>query len=176
MFTKEESKNYLEEIKKDLESESSNSALDFVGDYSLDCLHYLSDAIHEFADGQISVYYSDQFKYYEEHPTECEDALLELYDGESIANTIKKEGLYNLCCLAGVCGEYNEITGELYNDEENIKKLLIIRHLLKNDIFLLDKKQIDDLLSECEYSQLDEGCQLMDLINSKLEEIAEQGE
>lgn len=175
-MTQEQIKNYLEQIKKELESESSNSALDFVGDYSLDCLHYLSDAFHEFADNQISVYYSDQFKYYEEHATECEDALLELYDGDSIADKIKKEGLYNLCCLAGVCGEYNEITGELYNDEENIKKLLIIRHLLKKDIFVLDKEQIDDLLDESEDSHIDEGWQLMDLINSKLEELINKGE
>ena len=166
----EQIKNYLEEIKKDLEEKISDSSLDFVSDHSLGDINYFSDAFHEFADNNISVYYSDQFKYYEEHATECENALLELCDGETIADKIKKEGLYNLCCYAGVCGQYNEIIGELYSDEENIKKLLIVRHLLKNDIFLIDKEQINDLLDAAESGNNDRADVFIYLISDYLGE------
>lgn len=152
-------------MKEETEKETGSAALDFVGDYSLEDIRYLSDCFHEFTDKSISVYYSDQFKYYEEHPTESEDALLELYDGESIADKIKKEGLYNLCCLAGVCGEYNEITSELYEDEENIKKLLVIRYLIKNDIYNLTDEQITEILEEAESCDSDRLDSILDLIN-----------
>lgn len=160
-------------LKEETEKECSENALGFVGDYSLDNIHYLSDSFSEFADNNISVYYSDQFKYYEEHATECEDALTELYDPNSIAQTIKKDGLYNLCCLAGVCGEYNEITGELYRDEENIKKLLVIRYLIKNDIYNLTDEQLTELLEEAENSN-DTPADLLELISKYLEENEEQ--
>ena len=169
-MTQEEqnNKNLLETIKKELEESSNDSTLDFLGDYALEDIKYISDCFHEFADNYISVYYCDQFKYYEEHTSECEDALLELYDGDSIVDKIKKEGLYNLCCLAGVCGQYNEITGELYEDEENIKKLLVIRHLLKHDIFLFNEEELTDILDQAESIRIDEGWELLDIINSGL--------
>lgn len=165
------SKNILENIKKEIESESDDLVLDFVGDYDIESVHYLGDCFHEFADNNISVYYCDQFKYYEEHATECEDALLELYDKDSIVQKIRDEGLYNLCCFAGVCGQYNEQTGTLYSEEEHIKKLLVIRYLLKNDIYLFDNEQINDILEQCEDYNIDEGSQLIDLINDKISEI-----
>lgn len=171
MKNEQKNKELLNNKKTELENECSDTALDFVGDYALEDLHYLSDAFTEWADNNISVYYYDQFKFYEEHTTECENALLELYDGDSIADKIKNEGLYNLCCLAGVCGQYNEITGELYNHEEKIKKLLIIRHLLKNDIFIFNEEQLQDILDSAESSRIDEGWELMDIINDKLREI-----
>lgn len=152
-------------MKEETEKEVNERSLDYVGDYSLENINYLSDSFHEFADNSISVYYSDQFKYYKEHPTESEDALLELYDPNSIASTIKKDGLYNLCCLAGVCGEYNEITGELYEDEENIKKLLVIRYLIKNDIYNLTDEQLTEILEEAESCDSDRLDSVLDLIN-----------
>lgn len=163
-------------IKETTEKKMNDYSLDFVSDYEIDSSSYLSDAFTEWADNNISVYYSDQFNYYEEHATECEDALLELYDGESIADKIKKEGLYNLCCLAGVCGQYNEITGQLYEDEESIKKLLVIRYLIKNDIYILTDEKLEKLLEEVELANINRINDLLDIVNEYLEtEEAEGG-
>ena len=168
-----EIKERLETIKKDLEESMNNYSLDFVNDYSIESSSYFSDAVNEFADNNISVYYSDQFKYYEEHTSESEDALLELMDGESIAQMIKKEGLYNLCCYAGVCGEYNEITADLYEDEENIKKLLVIRYLLKTEQAPTTVEKLDELLEEIESSNFDRLSDLLDVLPDYLESETE---
>lgn len=168
-----EIKELLENIKKELEETANDSTLDFVSDYEADSSAYLSDAFTEWADNSISVYYSDQFKYYEEHATECEDALLELYDGDSIAKKIKRDGLYSLCCLAGVCGEYNEITGELYQDEETIKKLLVVRYLLKYDIYNLTAEQVAEMLEEVEAANINRIDDLKDIIDNYIEKEGE---
>lgn len=166
----------LWKINKETSEQVSDYSLDFLSDYSLENIHYLSDCFNEFADNYISVYYSDQFKYYEEHTTECEDALLELYDGESIANKIKKEGLYNLCCLAGVCGQYNEITCDLWEHEENIKKLLVIRYLIKRDVVALDKEILDELLEQAEDTNNDNLEGLLDKVQEVIINLFSEGE
>jgi len=163
----------LEFVKKALEEICSNTTLDFLGDYGLEDIDYLGDTFHEFSDNNISVYCSDQFKYYEEHPTECEDALLELYDGESIAQKIKDEGLYNLCCFAGVCGQYEKQLQELYTNEAEIKKLLVVRYLLKNDIFIFNLEQLTDLLEQAENDRINEGEELLEIIHNAERELIE---
>lgn len=168
-----EIKERLETIKKDLEESMNNYSLDFVSDYSIESSSYFSDAVSEFADNNISVYYSDQFKYYEEHTSESEDALLELMDGESITQMIKKEGLYNLCCYAGVCGQYYEITADLYEDEENIKKLLVIRYLLKTEQAPTTAEKLGELLEEIEMSNIRCLCDLLDFLPDYLESETE---
>ena len=143
----------LDQIKKEIEEETSDRALDFVSDYSLDnnTTDYLGDLFNEFADNNTSIYYSDQRKYFEEHTTECEDALLEIYDGDFLADKIKKEGLDSLLCFAGAVGEYNGIYNELSQDENNIKKLLVVRYLIKNDFYSFpDRESIEELLNEAE--------------------------
>lgn len=107
----------------------------------------------------------DQWNYYKDHSDECESALLELYDSESIANEIKSEGLYYLCCKAGLCGMYNENYQELSEDEENIKKLLVIRYLLKNDIYNLTTNELSELLDEAGGYGIDTTGELLDLVN-----------
>ena len=165
MTTKEK----LFSIKETIEKECNDYSLDFVSDYEADDSSYLSDAFTEWADNDISIYYSDQFKYYEENPSECEDALLELYGGESIADKIKKDGLYSLCCLAGVCGQYNEITGDLYEDEEQIKKLLVVRYLIKHDLYNLSDEELDELLDEAESADINRIDELLDIIKNYTE-------
>lgn len=162
-------KDLLYEIKEDLEKEMNSISLDFVSDYDIENTSYLCDAFTEYADSQISVYYCDQFKYYDDNPTECENALLNLYDGESIANIVKNEGLYNLCCHAGVCGQYERNTSELYEDEENIKKLLVVRYLIKNDIFAFNRKELEVLLRDAGWLDVNELTDLRDLVNDYLE-------
>lgn len=90
-------------------------------------IRYLSDAFNKFADGQISVYYSDQFNYYKEHEDECEEALFELYSPEDVGYMVKEMGLYRVACKAAICGQYNDIINELSEDMENIIKILYMQ-------------------------------------------------
>lgn len=163
-------KERLEGIKRELEEGLNSISLDFLGDHDLTDSSYLSDAFTEYADEATSIYYKDQRDYFNEHSTECEDALLELYDGESLAKIIKEQGLDSLLCLAGACGEYNANYAELSEDEENIKKLLVIRWLLKNDIFTLEESELADLLDEAADYRNDRISDLLDLVNEKLGE------
>ena len=163
-------KERLEGTKRDLEEGLNSISLDFLGDHDLTDSSYLSDAFTEYADGATSIYYSDQRAYFNEHSTECEDALIELYDPASLAEKIKNEGLDSLICLAGACGEYNANYAELSEDEENIKKLLIIRWLLKNDIFTLEESELAELLDEAADYRNDRISDLLDLVNEKLGE------
>lgn len=139
MTNREKNIKELEKIKQELTEQMNGSAFDFSNEQDINYNSYLCDLFHEWADNNTSIYYYDQHKYYEEHPTECEDALLELYDGEFLAQKIKQEGLYNLICFAGAVGEYEAIYNELSQDEENIIKVLAINYLLEHDFALADK-------------------------------------
>ena len=171
-----ERKENVLKIKRELEEQVNDISLDFVSYYDIETCsnHYLSDLYMECSDDHIGVYYSQQYKYFEENPTECEDALLELYDGESIAQMIKEDGLYALCCRAGVCYKYNKNYNELCEDEDNIKKLLIVRYLIKNDLFIFNKEELDKLLYESEDSNLDSLGSLLNIINEHKEQQSEQ--
>ena len=162
-------KERLEGIKEELEEGLNSLSLDFLGDYDLTSSSYLSDAFSEYADGAISIYYSDQRAYYYDHTEECDQALTELYSGSDLAEMIKREGLDGLICHAGVCGAYNANYAELSEDEENIKKLLVIRWLLKNDIFTLEESELAELLDEAADYNNDRISDLLDLVNEKLE-------
>lgn len=139
MTNREKNIKELERIKKELTEQMNGSAVDFSNEQDINYNDYLADLFHEWADNNTSIYYCDQHKYYEEHPTECEDALLELYDGDFLAQKIKQEGLYNLVCFAGAVGEYEAIYRELSQEEENIIKVLAINYLLEHDFALADK-------------------------------------
>lgn len=167
-------KERLEGIKRDLEEGLYDISLDFVSDYSIEDDHYISDLFSEYADSVVSVYSYDQHNYFLDHSSDCEDALLELYDGDSLANMIKDKGLYELCCLAGVCGEYRQNYNMLSEDEENIKKLLIIRYLLKNDIFTLSTQQLSDLLDDAADCDNDKTSDLLELVNQYLAEAEDE--
>ena len=71
---------------------------------------------------------------------------------------------------------YETNYNQLSEDEENIKKLFVVRYLLKNDIFNLCKSDIDNLLEEVSDYKNDRTSDLLDLINEALtnEEESEQ--
>ena len=158
-----ELKEHLEQLFNETYSELNESSKDFVGDHSADESSYLSDAFMEFADSNTSIYYSDQRQYFNEHTEECENALLELYDSDSIADYIKKNGLDGLICHAGAVGEYDSIYRELSDNEDEICQCLVIKYIIDNldtykecDIELIDEaiedstayriNRIDDLI------------------------------
>lgn len=84
---------FMKSLRGKLAQEISASAFDFVETYEATSSAYFCEAFQEFADSQTSFYYADQRRYYEEHSSACEDALVELYDPDYLADIIKKEGL-----------------------------------------------------------------------------------
>ena len=120
-----EIENRIEEIKeelRDLVNSLNDTQLDFFQEQSeeLSDINYLEDRFSEFADNNISVYYSDQEQYYFNNQTSCEIAFrnmgYELKDFETISDMI---------CKAGVCGWYEDILNDLYEDNrlKDIKDL-----------------------------------------------------
>ena len=149
-----EQKRILENYREDQIAIMNYISCDFVNDYSLTSGCYVSDSITEYADNAISVYLKDQHNYFLENSEECEAALLEYYDSDSIASLIKNEGLYNLCCRAGACGAFMKNSNDLYDDIERIKICLIIDYLLNIDKFL-DPEQIHEIAA-CDFDVLDD--------------------
>ena len=153
----QEQKQTLEQMGEGFYDYMNSISQDFANDHALSDGAYISDLFSEYADGAISIYYRDQYNYYVDHSEECENALLELYDGDSLAEMIKTEGLYNLCCKAGVCGAYLENLNELEDDRESIIKILIIDFCLNTDKFL-NLEQIEEIASN-DYDRLDDYCE-----------------
>lgn len=124
----------IEELRKgieELENQLNERGKDFYNDYDITNIKYLSDAFHEYADSNVSIYYSDIEEYYKNHIQESSDALKEygynLSDFEDL-----EEAMHEGAQLA----EYNEIYNEVAENE---------------DIFneIIDKlEEIDELESE----------------------------
>ena len=163
---------FLEGLKERIENEVDGYSIDFVNEHSATDNDYIDDDMRDFADNNTSIYYSDQRAYYNEHSSECDDALLELYDADSIAQEIKDNGLDYLICKAGALGEYEAIYRALYDDKENILTLIAINYLLDNfdeweEVFT--DEEVDDLLSEVECMDCDRFNEIGDLIDEKVE-------
>ena len=161
----QEQKTILEQMRVEAYALLNDISKDFVNDRALSDSDYVSDSFTEYADSAISIYYTDQYNYYVDHSADCEDALLEFYDKDSLAEMIKKEGLYNLCCKAGVCGAFRVNETQLYDDLANIKVCLIIDFLLNINEYLKpsDIEEIADL-------DLDRWDDYADQVNEKLKE------
>lgn len=97
MKTTEQQREELEALKLQLMDNMSSISKDFAFDYRADCGAWVCDAFTEYADNAISVYTRDQLDYFNENSEECENALLSMYDGDSLADIIKSEGLTALC-------------------------------------------------------------------------------
>lgn len=166
--TRQEIENTLKELCEQVREKMKNSyALDFVNETIATDSAYFSDSFSEFADNNTSIYYSEQREYFNENTSECEDALLELYDSETIADIIKNEGLDSLVCKAGALGEYMAIERELYENEDDIKRALIIDYLLDN----LDCVDIDN----CNCEGLREFIDNLDCVDmSRIDELIDE--
>ena len=138
---------------------------DFADERALSDSDYISDSFTEYADSAVSIYYTDQYNYYVDNSEQCENALLELYDKDSLADMIKKEGLYNLCCKAGACGAFMENERELYDDLLNIKVCLIIDYLLNINEYL-ELADIEEIAEQ----DLDRWDDYADQVNEKIKE------
>ena len=140
----QEQKNNLKNLRDDYLCAMNAISSDFTDDHALSDSSYISDSITEYADSAVSIYYVDQHNYYVDHSDECESALLEFYDPESIAQIIKNEGLYYLNCKTGAVGAFVKNEEQLNEDKEGIIKILIIDYCLNCDIYLTEE-QIEEI-------------------------------
>jgi DNA repair exonuclease SbcCD ATPase subunit len=112
----------IKELKKEIE-ELENQLNDwgkiFYEDYDITSIEYLSDAFHEYADYNTSIYYSDIEEYYKNHIQESCDALKEygytLNDFEDLEDAIHK---------GSQLAEYSEIYNELAENESIFEELI----------------------------------------------------
>ena len=125
--------NYKNTILEDINDISA----DFCGDYenyieSSD--QYFCDAFNDYADNRVSVYYSDQKEFYFNNEDQCLEALDEFgYTGETLSALLKDcGGLDELIAKAGAIGEYADNNNKLYEDEENIKRYLLLAYIVEN--------------------------------------------
>lgn len=132
----EQQKTILQDQRAETYALLSDISKDFADERALSDSDYISDSFTEYADSAVSIYYRDQYNYYVDNSEQCENALLELYDKDSLADMIRKEGLYNLCCKAGACGAFMKNESDLYDDLLNIKVCLIIDYLLNINEYL----------------------------------------
>lgn len=125
----------IEELRKEieeLENQLNERGEEFYNEYNIQDIKYLSDSFCEFADGRVSIYYSDIEEYYKNHVQESSDALKDfgytLNDFEDLDEAMHK---------GAQLAEYNEIYNEVAENEdifnEIIEKLEEIEELEKED-------------------------------------------
>lgn len=118
MNKQERIKELKEEI-EELESRLNDRGLEFYNDYDITSIEYLSDAFHEYADSNTSIYYSDIEEYYKNHIQESCDALKEygytLNDFEDLEGAMHK---------GSQLAEYSEIYGEVAENESIFEELI----------------------------------------------------
>lgn len=159
--TLEELKNELGELEKNL----NDISIDFIYCWGIDNSSYLCDAFTEHADNSTSIYYSDQKEFYNNNVELCEDALIEF--GYNL-NDLLKEGdsLNDIICKAGAIGEFAKNERELYENEEEIKKALLLNYCIENNI-LINLNDIDYILNMYNIDRLND---ILECLNDYLEE------
>lgn len=118
MNKQERIKELKEEI-EELESRLNDRGLEFYNDYDITSIKYLSDAFHEFADGRVSIYYSDIEEYYKNHIQESCDALKEM--GYTLNDF---EDLEDAMHSGAQIAEYLEIYNEVSENESIFEELV----------------------------------------------------
>lgn len=164
----------LKKMQEHLKYEMSDEAYDFCYGWSIESDNYFCDCITEYADSNTSVYSYDQREFYNNNVELCENALLEFgYD----LNDMVKNGdtLEDIICKAGAIGQFKQIEETLYEDFENIKKLMVLNYLVDKGLEIFENEdEIEDLISAVDTN--DRLSVLYDLIEEKIDEENEEDE
>ena len=108
----------IDEMMKDLERQMEEISVDFSNDYE-GCSSYICDAISDYADSRVSIYYGDIEKFITGHFDAVNRAIDEFgWDGCG-------SDLYK----AGQMAEWMENESQLYEDIEEIKKHCALEYL-----------------------------------------------
>lgn len=125
----------IEELKNeinDLYEQLNERGQDFYNDYGILTIDYLDGAFHEFADSNVSIYYSDIEEYYQNHIKESSDALQEY--GYSLSDFRDlEEAMHKGSQLAEYLEIYNEVAENEDIFNEIIEKFEEIEELEKEE-------------------------------------------
>ena len=112
----------IEELRKEieeLESQLNERGREFYNDYDITNIKYLSDAFHEYADSNVSIYYSDIEEYYQNHIQESSDALKEF--GYTLEDF---DDLQDACRKGAQLAQYSEIYNEVAENEDIFNEII----------------------------------------------------
>ena len=132
----------MKNIIKELENKMNDYSVDFVNDYYNADSMYLCDAISEFADSNTSIHYSSIMEYISNNPEAVNNAINE-FGWDGCGKDIYK---------AGQMAEYQEIQNDIYDDLDNVIKLIAYKKAYNNYDLINptedQNKAIDDI--DCE--------------------------
>lgn len=145
-------KEQLKELRNELLEYLEDYSQDFISEYSIDYngSNYISDIITEFADNCVSVYCGERIEFYNKNPEICERAFLELYSPDYIAQLLKDNGFDALYEEAGVCGWFASVDKAIYNDLDDICKILAIDYVL-NNFNKFNKKDFEEFKNNIDF-------------------------
>lgn len=133
-------KEFLEEKKKELESQMNSLSIDFVNDLDYRDSGYISDDLVDYADQNVDIYYSDLFEWAKDNYSYIEDYVKEFGIDAQNFDFIK--------IIQG--GQYLEKYEELSQDEDKIKALLYIHKMLNLDDEILEQEIEEELENNIE--------------------------
>lgn len=162
---KEEMKEWLEEKKEDLKGGMNDVSVDFASDYDLNSNSYLSDLFNEYADGQVSIYYSDLIEWLKGGG----DDFVERYVAEF---GIDEKSFDFWGIVRG--GQFLDFQERLFADEKEIIELMVVNYLLENEEEIereLEESELEEMIDEVvddlqRYDRLD----VIDIINKYIKE------
>lgn len=139
---KEELKNEIEEIQQELKQKMNDISIEFATDFDITCSSYLCDAINEYADGLIDIYYSDLLEWAKYNYEYIEMAIEEFGD---VARDNEKHVDFMRTIQQG---QYLYNSNMLYEDEEKIVKLMMLNYLKKVADEINFEFDIEELIDE----------------------------
>ena len=150
----------LNELLNELKENIYDTSEDFIFTYSASSSAYICDAITEFADSKVDIYYSDRAKWFGEHWGLVNDANDELGStGDVMQDIAQAQFLY-----------YER---QLRGDIENIVLALASQYLIDNGLEELNDAQSNNL-NHITY-QIDENSNLDDIADYCNENILHKG-
>lgn len=134
---------YLDGLKNECLENLNEISKDFLDNYNYDNINYLSDAISEFANGEVDIYNYDLFEWCKSNYDYLEEAISECriskdYHGEpDFIKTIQ-------------AGQFLHNEEKLHEDMEEITEILVINFLLDNleKIENLTTEKIDEIITD----------------------------
>lgn len=151
-------KNLMEELKHEM----NETTRDFISNYSLDSSSYICDAISQFADSMIDIYYNDLFEWCKHNFDYVNQAIAEFGSSNDIIRDIQS-------------GQYLQYTEELYQDIEEAIKYLVLEYLDEN-YSNIEIEKLEEILDTIDTDHNNRFNDLIDTINEILEELEAEEE
>ena len=122
----------VDELINELKKSMNDISIDFCEENSFRYPNYLSDAIAEYADEEVSVYTYEQESFYLNNRDICDEAAQDLCLLESF--DARKDSIGDLISRAGVMGWYSNNINQLNEDIDKIREMFAIQRLKELNI------------------------------------------